>query len=103
MSSWDLAAGAVWAMTPTALETVLEVASRCGEGPEAVSARLGRPLKNTRAVTVRDGVAVVPVVGPLFRRANLLTQVSGATSVEVLAAARLTKAVRARTGLSLRG
>jgi hypothetical protein len=58
------------------LETVLEVASRCGDGPEAVAARIGRPLDNARTLTVRDGVAVVPVVGPLFRRARLPTQIS---------------------------
>lgn len=84
MRAWELAASVPWAMRPEMLETVLEVAARDGD-PEAVALKLGRPLENTRAVTVRDGVAVVPVIGPLFRRANLLTQVSGATSVEVLA------------------
>jgi signal peptide peptidase SppA len=34
---------------------------------------------------MRDGVAVIPVVGPLFRYANLFTRVSGATSYELLA------------------
>jgi hypothetical protein len=66
-------------MRPEAVETLLEVAAREGASPEAVAARLGRPLENTRAVTMREGVAVAPVIGPIFRRANLLTQVSGAT------------------------
>jgi len=85
MNAWEVAASVPWAMEAECLRTLLEVAAREGAGPEAVAARLGRPLENARSVTVREGVAVVPVVGPLFRRANLLTQISGATSVEVLA------------------
>lgn len=85
MRAFDLASQLPWAMTEPALRTVLEIAAREGEGAEAVATRLGRPLDNARQVTVRDGVAVIPVLGPIFRRANLFTEVSGATSVEVLA------------------
>lgn len=85
MSVFDLAARQVWAIEESWLQVILEIASREGEGPEAVAARLGRPLQNTRTVAIRDGVAVVPIVGPIFRRANMLTEVSGATSTEMLA------------------
>jgi len=34
---------------------------------------------------VRDGTAVIPIDGPIFRRANLFTEISGATSTEILA------------------
>ncbi|MBI5135782.1 MAG: S49 family peptidase [Nitrospirae bacterium] len=78
-------ADTAWAMRPEMLETIVEIALRENESPEAVAKRLGRPLDNTYAVTVRDGVAVLPVTGPLFRRANLFTQVSGATSYDLLA------------------
>lgn len=67
------------------LETIRAIAQRQGDGVEAVEARTGRPLQNARAVTLRDGVAVVPVTGPIFRYANLFTQISGATSLDVLA------------------
>ena len=43
------------------------------ESPQAVAARLGRNLQNTYSVMERDGVAVIPVTGPLFRYANLFT------------------------------
>ena len=46
---------------------------------------MGRDMKNTYAVSTRGGVAVIPVTGPLFRHANLLTAVCGATSYELLA------------------
>ncbi|TFH84697.1 S49 family peptidase, partial [Billgrantia azerbaijanica] len=79
-----LAASRTWLMTAEALDTLLAVADRQGD-VEALEARLGRPLDNTRSVSVRDGVAVIPVTGPIFRRANLFTEISGATSTEVLA------------------
>ena len=74
-----------WALTEDALETMLQIAQRDGLDPEALAARLGRPLDNTQKVTVRDGTAIVPVIGPLFRYANLFTEISGATSYELLA------------------
>lgn len=85
VSALDLVGNAPWLIQPSTLETLLAIAGRVNDSPEAVAARLGRPLDNSRTVTVRDGVAIVPVLGPIFRRANLFTEVSGATSVEVLA------------------
>lgn len=84
LQAFDALCRAAWAIQPAALATMLEIAARENLNPEAVAARLGRPLDNTRTVTKRDGVAVIPVLGPIFRRANLFTQISGATSVEVL-------------------
>lgn len=74
-----------WAILPEVLQSILCIAQGENESPEAVAERLGRPLQNTRTVTHRDGVAVLPVGGPIFRYANILTEISGATSVEVLA------------------
>jgi len=74
----------LWAITPDALQQVVSIAQGLGD-PEAVAAKLGRPLDNSRTVTVRDGVAVIPVRGPIFRYANLFSEISGATSVQVLA------------------
>ncbi|MCI0430770.1 MAG: S49 family peptidase [Rhodospirillales bacterium] len=74
-----------WAILPEVLEQILAIAQGENESPEAVAAKLGRPLQNTRTVVNREGVAVIPVTGPVFRYANLFTEISGATSVEVLA------------------
>lgn len=84
-SAFDLLASQPWAMQPAMLETMAAIAQRQGEDVQAVEARLGRPLQNARSVSVRDGVAVVPVIGPIFRYANLFTEISGATSLDVLA------------------
>lgn len=77
-----------WAIQPEWLETIASIAERESEyhgNLQALEARLGRPLGNTMTATVRDGVAVIPVEGPLFRRANLMTEFSGASSYDVLA------------------
>lgn len=85
MRAFELAATAHWMIQPQWLETILSIAARENPSPEAVAAQLGRPLDNTRRVTVRDGVAVLPVTGPIFRRAGFFSDISGATSVETLA------------------
>lgn len=82
--AFELAASQPWLMLPSELDVLLAIADRHGD-PEALEARLGRPLENTRAVTLRDGVAVIPITGPIMRYANLFTRISGATSTQELA------------------
>ncbi len=84
-SAFDLVASTPWAIQPAMLETISAIARRENDSPEALEARLGRPLQNARAVTMRGSVALVPVTGPVFRYANLFTEVSGGTSLGVLA------------------
>lgn len=84
IDAFALAASRPWVIQPESLETVLAIANGMGD-PQALQAKLGRPLDNTRRVTMRDGVAVIPVTGPIFRYANLFTEISGATSTGVLA------------------
>lgn len=81
----------LWAMTPEAHRLLLDIAARemtpvrLEALERALSARAGQPLENSYEVAVRDGVAILPMYGPLFRHANLLTSVSGATSYQFLA------------------
>src|SRR5437773_11452752 len=89
----DFYASKSWAILETNLQEMYEIYKSALErkaldtefNPEAVAAKIGRPLDNSRTVTVRDGIAVLPVSGPIFRYANLFTEISGATSIEVLA------------------
>ena len=74
-----------WAITKEAMETILSIAERTNQSPEAVAAELGRPLDNTYSVEYRDGVAILPVTGPLFRRASFFNRISGATDYSMLA------------------
>lgn len=92
--------GARWLITEDSLRTILSIAAEEKLDPElarmiaearaarpsALAMRAGAPLDGARSVTVRDGIAMLPVVGPIFRRANLFTEVSGASSLDRLAA-----------------
>lgn len=84
--AWIHAADHPWAMTEAALRQLLDIAAReTSESWEAVASKLGKPLEATWTVEIRDGVAIVPVNGPIFRYANLFTMFSGGTSVQDLA------------------
>ncbi|EIU1653275.1 S49 family peptidase [Pseudomonas aeruginosa] len=84
MRAFELAASQPWLMLPEHLENLLAIAERMGD-PQALVTREGERLNKARTVTVRNGVAIVPVTGPIFRYANLFTEISGATSTQVLA------------------
>ncbi len=81
----DALATAHWAISEDALRTMLAVAYRKAGDLEAIAAQLGRPLDNAYDVEVREGVARLPIRGPMFRYANLFSLVSGATSYELIA------------------
>lgn len=78
-----------WAILPESLLEIQAICARHATGIKAdiaaLETRLGRPLQNTRAVTMRGATALIPITGPVFRYANLFTEVSGATSLAVLA------------------
>ena len=85
----DAVLSSPWAITDDGMELVASVAAREHEyaagNLEALEAKLGRPLANTQRMTIRDGVALLPIEGPLFAKANMMTRVSGATSYDMLA------------------
>lgn len=73
-----------WLSTPSALRMVLDVANRETD-VEAVAAKLGRPLDNSRTVEMRGSVAVIPVTGTIVRYSSFFTEICGGVSTEVLA------------------
>jgi signal peptide peptidase SppA len=74
-----------WAMTREMLDVMLSIASRANPSIEAIEAKLGRPLENTYTVSLRDGVATIPIIGPMFRYADLFSAISGATAYATIA------------------
>lgn len=81
----ELALSMPWAITEDYLRTIVNVAARTEVFPDAIAFREGEPVGN-RDVSMRDGgIAVIPVTGPIFRRANLFMRFSGGTSTELLA------------------
>jgi ClpP class serine protease len=82
---FDAAITSNWAMDESALQTVIEIAAREHQiTPEALEAYRAGELDRAERATVRDGVAILNVDGPLFKRANLMTMFCGATSYDVL-------------------
>lgn len=73
-----------WLILPERLELMGQIASR-EHDVEALAAKAGKPLDNTRTVEMRDGTAIVPVIGSIYRYANLFTEICGDVSTEVLA------------------
>lgn len=75
-------------ITEQGLRLVFAVVSRneffAHDRMQALAAHDGEPLENTHAVEVRDGVAVIPIHGPLFRFGNFFTEISGATSYDTI-------------------
>lgn len=84
MRAFEFVNSEPWLITDEALETIVSIVERTND-LDALSTRMGRPLMNARRVQVRDAVAVIPVTGPVVRYANLFSEVSGATSTEILA------------------
>lgn len=82
--AFDLATSQPWLITDEGLQQILAIAQRAHE-PNFLQTERGEPLENTRTVDIRDGVAIVPITGPIFRYANIFTEISGATSTEILA------------------
>lgn len=84
MSALEAALEAHWAMLPDRLETLHEIAARENNPtPEALEAYKAAAAERGERLTVRDGVAILDVSGPLFKRANLFVKFSGATSYEI--------------------
>ena len=71
--------------TPEAAEVARSIVSREGE-PQAVESRKGSPVDHAESgMTVRDGVAVIPVCGPIYRYADWMTEMCGGATVETIA------------------
>lgn len=86
LSAFDVALEQIWALNEKNLRKVLTIATREHDVDfEAVEAAQGRRLDSAENASLRDGVATIPIVGPLFRYANMFTQISGATSIETTA------------------
>lgn len=78
-----------WLITNEALENIVSIAQRTndvdGLDLQALAAKRGRLLDGSRRVQMRGATAIIPVVGPIFRYANMFTEISGATSTQLLA------------------
>lgn len=84
MSLISAMANQPWMMMPDRLEMMAKIAKR-EHDVEALATRVGTKLENTRRVEMRGSIAVIPVIGGIYRYANLFTEICGDTSTEMLA------------------
>ncbi|MCK5236462.1 MAG: S49 family peptidase, partial [Deltaproteobacteria bacterium] len=70
-----------WAITPQWLDQIHNIVGRKMHGVELSADILG-DMDYSHKTSVSNGTAVIPVQGPLFKKANMMTQYSGATSME---------------------
>ena len=73
-----------WLVEQSYLQTMADIAMR-EHDVETLAAKVGKPLENTRNVEMFGDVAVIPVIGAIYRYANLFTEICGATSTDRLA------------------
>jgi signal peptide peptidase SppA len=78
-----------FAMTPAAHAEMIEIYLTHLRGEKidlaGIEAKLGGPLPGASGgYELIDGVAVVPIDGPLMKKMNLMTKVSGGTSTDIL-------------------
>jgi ClpP class serine protease len=89
-----------WAILPEHLPALEAIALRVLDDPAVLAikedghqerqisavAQMGCRAPATRTAMLRDGVGMLPLTGPIFPRANIMTEMSGATSLDVAAA-----------------
>lgn len=99
INAFDMACAQHWLILPEALERILAIANRDLDAAALVAARadlMAKPralatqktnlLDGTRSVDKRqNGVAVIPITGPIMRYSNLMTDISGAQSLQTFA------------------
>lgn len=78
-----------WLIIPENLAVMLDIVDRRLDGErlsdEQIRARLdstGGKRGMSSKVQAEGGVGVIPILGPIFPKANLMTEMSGATSIE---------------------
>lgn len=88
MRAFEFAANQPWVIREESLALILDIAQRDHAADwEAVAAKQAKPMDSEGVLSMRGSTAVINVSGPIFRYANLFTQISGATSIESLAMA----------------
>lgn len=73
-----------WAIHEDTIQVLQDLNNRSLD-IDAIQKQLGQPMENTYEVSVRDGIARIPIHGVISRKANLFIRVCGGVSTELLA------------------
>lgn len=91
---YNLALTIPWCVTDEALEAILTFAAgeemdeeevkRRFHGPKSLALRDGTRRDDSGRMTMRDGVAIIPIDGPIYRYADYFTSMSGGVTTDAL-------------------
>lgn len=85
MKFLDVVVSQPWALLEERAQEYLAVLDSEHEAkPEALEAYRAKTANRGERLQVREGVAILNVEGPLFKKANLMVELCGATSYEIL-------------------
>ena len=76
--------GYPWAIQRAELDKIVAIATRSNDIEALRANNNGIPLNNNRKTVVRDGIAIIPITGSIFRYANMFTEISGGISTQML-------------------
>ena len=76
--------GYPWAIQRAELDKIVAIATRSNDIEALRANNNGVALNNNRKTVVRDGIAIIPITGSIFRYANMFTEISGGTSTQML-------------------
>ncbi len=84
----DLLDGGCWAITEEGLDSMHQIlAMRLASGPgseDVLKMKIGEDADRPNAPYMEGSTAVIPIMGPIVKKANLFTRISGGTSAELL-------------------
>lgn len=79
----------IWLITPDGMSLILEIFDRRLSGERLTDEEIAIRLQEVGArdnsgpdLNIQNGVGILPIYGPIFGKANLMTKLSGATSME---------------------
>jgi ClpP class serine protease len=97
VKAFDLANGQPWAIAHADFARFDEWAASAEIDPQSLAAFQGRPIDGSEAMTIRDGVATIPVRGMIFRHDTPLTRF-----IAAIFGGSITDALAADFGLAIR-
>jgi ClpP class serine protease len=77
-----------WLITPEGLDVVLSIVDKHVNTEGVVEVNMAevrsvRSARGERELNVQRGIGILPLTGPIFGKANMMTELSGATSLEM--------------------
>ena len=95
ISLYDQALSTPWAIEQSWIPVILKAADGNGdidlaeEKKQSYALQMveGKPLDGAASTVIRDGVAIISVVGPIIPRANFFSRISAITSTDLVAQA----------------